>query len=217
MGSAVENLAELFNKFPGIGPRQAKRFVYFLLSQNDSFTRELINSINQVKQETKRCVDCFRLSTATTDNLCRLCGDTRRDNSKLMVVAKDIDLENIERSGFYDGKYFVLGGLLPILEKNPEEKIRLRELTKRAEVLTKNQPDLPAGKAGAGQPSAEIIIALSANTEGDYTSDHLTSYLSNLSKDRNIKISLLGRGLSTGTELEYSDSDTIINALKNRQ
>ena len=210
MNSAVDKLTELFNKFPGIGPRQAKRFVYFLLSQNDSFTRELINSINQVKQETKRCTDCFRLSTATTNNLCRICSDTRRDNSKLMIVAKDIDLENIERSGFYDGKYFILGGLLPILEKNPEEKIRLRELTRRAERLVKDQPE-------AGQPSAEIILALSANTEGDYTADYLTNYLSNLSKDHNIKISLLGRGLSTGTELEYSDSDTIRNALKNRQ
>ncbi len=205
MNSAVDKLTELFNKFPGIGQRQAKRFVYFLLSQNDSFTRELINLINQVKQETKRCAECFRLSTAMTNNLCRICSDTRRDNSKLMIVAKDIDLENIERSGFYDGKYFILGGLLPILEKNPEEKIRLRELTRRAEELAKENK------------LKEIILALSANTEGDYTADYLTNYLSNLPKDHNIKISLLGRGLSTGTELEYSDSDTIRNALKNRQ
>ncbi|MBI5140032.1 MAG: recombination protein RecR [Candidatus Vogelbacteria bacterium] len=202
--STIDKLTELFNRFPGIGQRQAKRFVYFLLSQNDSFVKELINLVIQVKQETKYCVVCFRLSTKITDNACEICSDHKRDKTKLMIVAKDIDLENVEKSGVYDGCYFILGSLLPILEKNPEEKIRLRELIERIENLSTGN-------------LAEIIIALSANTEGDYTAEYLGNYIASMAKDKQIKVSLLGRGLSTGTELEYSDSDTIRNALKNRQ
>lgn len=200
MNHSIEKLTELFNRFPGIGPRQAKRFVYFLLSQNDFFIKELLNLIREIKQEIKYCSLCFRLSPATKDNLCSICSDGKRDKTKLMVVAKDIDLENVEKSGVYDGKYFVLGGLIPILEKNPEERTRLKELLKRIDGHT-----------------AEIIVALSANTEGDYTADYLINYIPKNLAGHNIKISLLGRGLSTGTELEYSDSDTIKNALENRR
>ncbi|MFA5987369.1 MAG: toprim domain-containing protein [Candidatus Paceibacterota bacterium] len=126
-----------------------------------------------------------------------------------MIVAKDIDLENIKRSGAYTGRYFVLGGLLPILEKHPEEKIRTTKL-KDLLTTTLEKDNL-----------REVIVALSANPEGDYTADFLKKYIGDIASATNpstqIKISVLGRGLSTGTELEYSDSDTIKNALKNRE
>ena len=201
----IEKLSQMFNRFPGIGPRQAKRFVYFLLAENDGYIRELIETIGRLKREIGHCSICFRLSLNPGNKICELCRDETRDGSTLMVVAKDIDLENISRSGEFNGRYFVLGGLLPILEKNPEQKIRVRELANLIKNMTVKEPKF-----------REIIIALSANIEGDYTSDYIRNYISPTSADNNLKITILGRGLSTGTELEYSDSDTIKNALKNR-
>lgn len=194
----------MFGRFPGIGPRQAKRFVYFLLSESPAYTRELIDYISRLKKEVSHCPICFRLSLGQFSQQCELCRDQSRDSSVLMVVAKDIDLENISRSGEFNGRYFILGGLLPILEKNPEQKVRIRELVSLVQSMARSG-------------LKEIIVALSANPEGDNTADYVKNILSPICSASGIKISLLGRGLSTGTELEYSDSDTIKNALKNRQ
>ncbi len=200
----IQKLTQMFSRFPGIGPRQAKRFVYFLLAENPAYVRELMDNISRLKREVSHCPTCFRLSLSATSRECDICRDESRDQSVLMVVAKDIDLENISRSGEYGGRYFILGGLLPILEKNPEQKIRSRELSQ-----------LVSRMADAGLK--EIIVALSANPEGDNTADYVRNIISPIATAKNIRVSLLGRGLSTGTELEYSDSDTIRNALKNRQ
>jgi len=117
-----------------------------------------------------------------------------------MLVSHDVDFENIEKTKSYTGYYFILGGHIPILEKTPEKRIRQKELLDMVEKRIKNG-------------LSEIIIALNYNPEGENTLTYLRELLSPFS----IKISTLGRGLSTGTELEYSDSDTIKNALKNRQ
>lgn len=134
--------------------------------------------------------------------LCDICRDEARDKTKLLIVAKDVDLENIEKSGSYEGLYFVLGGLVPVLEKNPEDRIRGFALRKEID----RNPDIK-----------EIIIALSATVEGDNTADYIRVSFRDLANQRGFRISVLGRGLSTGTELEYSDQDTIKNALKNRE
>jgi recombination protein RecR len=132
-----------------------------------------------------------------------VCGDIARNQKILLVVARDSDLDAIEKSGSYKGKYFVLGGTIPILEKEPEKRVALRELVARAAAL-------------AEKGLAEIVLALSANTEGENTANEAARALAPLAKKRGIKISTLGRGLSTGSELEYCDSETLKNALKNR-
>jgi recombination protein RecR len=200
----IEKLTQMFGRFPGIGPRQAKRFVYFLLSESPAYTRELVDYIVRLKKEVSYCPTCFRLTLNQASQQCSLCKDISRDTSVLMVIAKDIDLENIARSGEFNGRYFILGGLLQILEKYPEQKIRIRELVSLVQKMAK-------------EGLKEVIVALSANPEGDNTADYVKNALSPICTAGNIKISVLGRGLSTGTELEYSDSDTIRNALKNRQ
>lgn len=120
-----------------------------------------------------------------------------------MIVARDADLEAIEKSHSYNGFYFVLGGTVPILEKEPEKKIRSKALTGLV-------------KKRAAEGLKEIIIAASVNAEGENTADFVAKLLTPIIAQFNIKLSGLGRGLSTGTELEYSDADTIKNALKNR-
>ena len=122
-----------------------------------------------------------------------------------MIVSRDVDFENMEKTGAYDGRYFILGGSVPILEKEPEKRIRIFELLKTIE------------KKSEGETLKEIIVAMSANPEGENTGDYIKEVTRKLVLQHGITISLLGRGLSTGAELEYADGETLRNALKNRQ
>ena len=203
----INRLSHLFSEFPGIGPRQAKRFVYFLLARNPEFLDEMTSLISNLKKEIKSCEDCSRFFQQghTPSDLSEICGDKHRDKSKLMIVSRDIDLETVEKSGSYNGIYFVLGGSIPILDKNPENKIRLKQLIAFLDKKISEKENL-----------SEIILGLNANPAGEHTSEFIKNALSSFASKHNIKISTLGRGLSTGTELEYSDSETIKNALKNR-
>ena len=200
----TQKLIELFKEFPGIGPRQAKRFVYFLLNRNPGYANDLAKLIAEVRSTVHSCEMCFRFFPNGTTKLCPICRDTTRDAKSLMLVSHDVDFENIEKTSFYKGYYFILGGAVPILEKNPENRIRQKELLESIQ-----------RKAGSGL--SEVILALNYNPEGENTLNYLSEILKPLTDKHNIKLSTLGRGLSTGTELEYSDSDTIKNALKNRQ
>jgi recombination protein RecR len=119
-----------------------------------------------------------------------------------MIISRDVDFENIEKTKIFDGYYFVLGGNIPILEKNPEKKIRQNELLERL------QKDLDI---------KEIILALDCNPDGENTEKYIKDLIESTVKREDIKISHLGRGISTGAELEYLDPETIKNALKNRQ
>lgn len=200
----TQKLVELFKEFPGIGPRQAKRFVYFLLNRNAGYANDLASLIKEVRSTVHSCSSCFRFFPNGNSTLCPVCRDTTRDGKQLMIVSNDVDFENIEKTKFFTGYYFILGGTVPILEKNPENRIRQSDLLKTIEARAKNGLN-------------EIILALNYNPEGENTLTYLSEYLKGITLKNGIKISTLGRGLSTGTELEYSDSDTIKNALKNRQ
>ena len=207
----IDKLTEYFSKFPGIGPRQAKRFVYFLLTRNNGFLTELVELIQQLKKEIRVCQNCCRfysvrqkMGASANSNLCDICADQNRDQTLLMVLATDADLTNIERIGNYAGLYFVLGGFVPILEKRPEQRIRIEKLLALVQ------------KKCEGGGLQEIILALSVNPDGENTGEYVAEQLRPLAQKYAIKISALGRGLSTGAELEYLDNTTFQNALKNR-
>src|SRR6185503_6914196 len=114
-------LVQYFSEFPGIGPRQAKRFVYFLLTRPQNYLEDVSGLIKDIKKNIRTCSSCFRFYTLNGGNspLCPICSDKSRDASLLMLVARDVDLETVERSKSYNGYYFVLGGTIPILDKNP--------------------------------------------------------------------------------------------------
>ncbi|MEN9622082.1 MAG: recombination protein RecR, recombination protein RecR [Candidatus Parcubacteria bacterium] len=202
----LNRLHDLFKQFPGIGPRQAKRFVYFLLNTTDGYREMLAKEITELASRVTVCTSCFRYfdSKGMDRRLCSVCHDDSRDHESLMVVAKDVDLDVVEKSKSYRGYYFVLGTTLSLIEKEPESKIRTREL-----VLVLEQRI----KAGL----KEIILALSLNAEGENTREYVENFIAPLVKQYSIKVSILGRGLSTGTELEYSDAETIKNALMGRK
>ena len=194
----INRLIESFLKFPGIGPRQAKRFVYFLAGEGKEYVDNLAKLILEVKSGMKQCGSCFRYfeSKNIETDLCAVCSNSGRDSLLLMAVEKNVDLENIERTGNFRGKYFVLGGLLS-LAGNGTADVRLKQLFEKVQ---KEKPQ-------------EIILATSATVEGENTN----LYIERILEPLKVKITRLGRGLSTGAELEYSDSETIENALKNRQ
>ena len=203
--SSIERLAERFRDFPGIGPRQAKRFVYFLLNRNRAYLDELSRLLQEIKNEIQTCDGCKRFFSGRVNNkLCSICADLNRESDKLMIIEKDVDLDNIERSGAYSGNYFVIGGLLKILESEPEKKIRLEDLSSRIRNgLNSKNP-------------TEIVLAFSLNAEGEHTTEFVENYIKDKFADQNLTFTHLGRGVSTGSEVEYLDQDTIKNAIKNR-
>lgn len=200
----IEELAKYFKEFPGIGERQSKRFVYFLLHKNPTYVNELGQMVLKLKGEISQCTSCFLFFQSNGQKLCETCRDEKADKTSLLVVEKDADFESIKRSHTYKGMYFILGGLIPIVTKETHNFVRTKELLKTIEDRAKNN-DLK-----------EIILALSFNPQGEHTDMYLREIISPLEKKYDFKIVSLGRGLSTGTELEYSDSETIKNALENR-
>ena len=201
----IDKLTEIFKEFPGIGERQARRFVYFLMSRTPAYTENLSSLMLDLKKEIAQCKECFRFfitKRQNKDRMCEICDNANLDSSLLMIVEKDSDLESVKKSRVYNGKYFILGGMVPIVEKTTKSRIRVEELKKK--IL--NSPDLK-----------EIILAFSLSPQGDHTDQYVREQIKEIAEKQNIKISSLGKGLSTGTELEYSDNDTLKNALRNRQ
>ncbi len=126
-----------------------------------------------------------------------------RDQTLLLVLEKDSDFDAVRRSGHYDGAYFILGGLLNLLDSENLRYVRMRELERRIK--------------SEDNHLKEVIIALAATREGDHTAESIRNLLTPYALARGFRITMLGRGLSTGLELEYSDPETIKNALKHRE
>lgn len=202
----INRLAGLFAEFPGIGTRQSKRFVYYLLKRDRAYIKELVHAIETIGETIFECTMCHRYFTKKhpqAGSACLICIDPQRDKKTLMIVEKDSDLEALERSGTFKGLYFVLGGSLPILEKEPNRKIRINALIER---IKHDNDDLD-----------EVIIACAVTPESEHTAEYIEANISPLLNPTMTKITHLGRGLSTGTELEYSDADTLRYALEGRK
>lgn len=202
--TVFEKIIRHFERFPGIGSRQARRFAFHLLTSNTEDIEELAELIRTIKSNVISCPSCARFhSLVSPDRLCSICGNTGRDRSKLTVVERDIDIDAIERSGVYDGLYFVLGGTVPLLESNENKKLRGGMLK---QIVSERAQD----------GLSEIILGFSVNPDGENTGRYVEMLLKEVLATHSIKVSHLGRGLSTGSELEYADPETIKNALKNR-
>ncbi len=194
----VERLAHAFERLPGIGPRQAKRFVYHLLATSSSERTAFAELIQALGDGVRQCSECYRFWSGTGE-VCNYCGDGARDNALLMLVEKDQDINAMERSNSYRGRYFVLGGVITLSGKGA---IRKRELVRMIEERSKHG-------------LTEVVLALSATSEGEHTSDYLRELLAPYREY--LRITVLGRGLATGSELEYVDAQTLSSALLNRK
>lgn len=180
--------------------------MHYLLAERQAMRSDLAQSITQLGSQTSQCKQCFRWfvkNTQSQTGLCTICGSANRDRSTLFIVEKDADIDNIERSG-YKGVYFCLGGSIPLASEEIPSYVRVHQLVKRVD------------EDGTKGVFKEIILGLSATTEGDHTRLILQEKLLPMSEGFGFKITSLGRGLSTGSELEYADPDTIASALSSR-
>ncbi len=199
---SIKNLIDKFTKFPSVGPRQAARFVYCLLEKPKEEIEDFAMAILNL-QKIKKCALCYQNIEKSEKEqfpyLCPICKNDKRNKTTICIVEKDTDIEIIEKTGRYNGLYHILG---KSEIKNFNEKIlqelHLKELIKRI----KDNKEIK-----------EVIIATSATTNGDT----LALYISRLLKPLNIKKTRLGRGLSTGSELEYMDEETLSQALLGRK
>ena len=191
-----QELKKMIEKFPGVGPRQASRFIWALLDFEQKDREKLSALINNLDKNLVRCGACFRANQA---KLCSFCQpNSSRDRSKIMVLERDSDFLNVEKSKIYNGLYHVLGGVIDPLESSSNlARERIKALYSRAEKV---------------KPK-EIILALSPTKLGEFTTNYTIKVLEPLK----IKTTRLGRGLATGTDLEYADETTLKQALDNRK
>jgi recombination protein RecR len=192
----IQRLLSAFSKLPGVGPRTAERFVFHLLKSGKREVSDLAIALGNLAQSVRSCEMCFDFSDATP---CTLCRDARRDGGMLAVVAEPADLQAIERSGAYHGRYFVLRGTI-----DPTDEDRVKRL-KISELFLRMQTD---------KGVTEIILAFNPDVAGETTMLFLERRVRELRPD--IKISRLARGLPMGSDLRYADDITLGSALKHR-
>lgn len=205
MQTPFEQLAYLFTKFPGIGKRQAKRFAYFVVQSHPDFIKEFQEKITATRSTVKLCPVSFQYFTTndpsiTTSPIIR---DNTRDTSLLLVVEKDQDIEAFEKSNTYHGHYFVIGNLENMLDTELHDQFRMKAFEKLI------------NEKGSGL--SEIIFALPANPDADRVARTLQQKIKPFAEQFGFTMSQLGRGFSTGAEVEYADSETLANALENRK
>ncbi len=182
----------MLRELPGVGEKTAERLAFFLLTKGRDKAEPLAESIILASQSIKICPKCGAL---TEEDLCSICTDSKREHI-LMIVEKQRDIMIFEKSGYFRGKYHVLGNLLSPLDGIGPEEIGLDKLTERIEE----------------EGFTEIILALSPTTEGETTSMYINKILSAM----NIKITRIAFGIPFGSDFEFVDQFTISKSLKNR-
>jgi len=200
MQDHLDKLARLFLKFPGIGERQAKRFAYFILTQPEHYVGSLVDALSTARSLAHTCTRCLRVYEGSAGR-CGPCSDESRDQHTLIVVEKSQDIDSFAKTD-YHGLFFVLGGLIPIVQKNVLEGTNIKKLIDR----TKTE-----GESGTLK---EIILAFPITPNGEHTDIAIREALAPLGQ---VQISSLGRGLSTGAELEYADAASLSASLKKRE
>jgi recombination protein RecR len=191
---SIDNLIKEFRKLPGIGPKSAKRIVFFLLKFSmDDITR-FSEALVEMKGKVRFCKNCFSLSEG---DRCSICKDESRDKRKICVVEEASDVIIIEKTSEYRGLYHVLGGLLsPIDDIGPNE-IKVPELVNRVK----------------NENIKEIIIALNPTVEGESTS----TYLKKILEPTGVKVTRLASGIPVGGDIEYADEITLGRAISDRR
>ncbi len=192
----IHNAAAAFDSLPGVGPRAALRYAYWLVTQPKDVLQRFARSIATLADQMTVCTTCGRWSDRSP---CSMCADMTRDRTLLCVVATSQDVGAIEDTGAFKGLYHVLGGTIDPIEGRTPETLRIAPLESRIK--------------DPGSGIVEVILALDADIQGDTSALYLTKRLEKLP----IKITRLARGLPTGAALEYADAHTLADALQNRK
>lgn len=191
--SSLQNVINHFAKLPTIGRKSAERLAFHLLRRTDAELEQFAQAIMGLKQGITYCNVC---GTLTDQERCEVCRDERRDRSVVCIVADPRNMVQIEATKAYNGTYHILGGLIDTAHGVTPELLNVKRLLERV----------------GGGIIKEAVIALNPTFEGETTA----LYLTNLLKNKNIKVTRLARGLPSGAEIEYADELTLSEALKHR-
>ena len=191
---AVSRLAESFQRLPGIGPKTAQRLAFYLLHVPQDELDRFANNISELKKQTILCSICKNIAESDP---CAVCDDSSRDQTTICVVEQPTDVLSIERTGKYRGVYHVLHGAIDPLNNIGPDEIYIDDLLKRIKSVS------------------EIILATNPNMEGEATAMFLTKQIK--TKNEDVKITRLARGLPIGGDVEYADEVTLMRALEGRR
>ncbi len=191
----IANLVAAFARLPGVGPKTALRYVFYMLKQPKHDLEVMARALRELGEKIGVCPMCF---TYTEHEVCEICRDDERETNVLCVVEEARDIATIESTNAYHGLYHVLGGNLNPIEGITPDVIRIRELRQRLE----SQPEIK-----------EVILALSPTAHGETTIMYLTKLFTSL----DISFTRLARGLPMGATLEFADEVTLGDALKHRK
>lgn len=190
----IEDLIKKLNRLPGIGSKTAQRLAYHIIGLDESEVINLTDSIIAAKRNTVQCSICMNYADSDP---CDICSNKSRDDSIVCVVESPKDVEAMERSHSFHGKYHVLHGVIsPLKGKSPDD-VKVKELIDRVKK----------------ENIKEIIVATNPTVDGDATA----TYIKNILSDYDIKVSRIGYGLPVGGDLEYYDEITIQTAMENRR
>lgn len=193
---ALEDLIEALGSLPGVGPRTAERYAYFLLRHEPARASQLASALSDLHSGVKYCPKTFAL-IAASQTVSPLYEDPRRDKTIVAVVAEPFDVIALEKTGQFSGTYHVLGGLVSPIDGVGPESLHIAELAKR----------VTADKV------TEVILATNASVEGESTALYIQQQL----EGSHVKVTKLARGLPIGVDLEYADQITLGRALSGRQ
>ena len=192
--TAIENLAKLLSRLPGVGPKRASRIAFSLINTPKDFNELLAQSIAEIKDRIRPCSICGSFSET---EICPVCSDAMRDKTQLCIVEQPQDVITIQASGAYNGLFHVLGGAINPLNGVGPENLSFGKLIERI---------------NEGQ-FKEIIIATNPTEEGDTTA----LYIRHILKDREgLSLTRLASGLPIGGDLEYADRTTLTRSFRGR-
>lgn len=190
----VQDLIEEFAKLPGVGPKGATRIAFYLLNSDHNDVERLAEVLKEVKEKVRFCKDCYNVSQ---NELCRICADSRRDQTSICVVEEPKDVLAVERTREFRGRYHVLGGAISPIDGIGPDDLRIKELMTRL----------------SDRNIVEIILATDPNLEGEATATYLTRLISPLG----MRVTRLASGLPVGGDLEYADEITLGRAFEGRR
>ena len=193
---ALQDVIDAFGMLPGVGPRTAERYAYYLVRQGQDEPKRLAATLTQLTEGVGHCVKTFALVPAGQE-LSDLYTDPRRDKQIIAVVAEPFDLVALEKTDQFKGTYHVLGGLVSPIDNVGPEQLHIKELVARVDQ----------------DKVKELILATNASVEGESTALYIRQQLG----DRKVKVTRLARGLPIGVDLEYADQITLSRALEGRQ
>ncbi|MFC8047935.1 MULTISPECIES: recombination mediator RecR [Nocardia] len=195
----VQDLIDELGRLPGVGPKSAQRIAFHLLGVEAPEIDRLQAALQKVRDGVRFCAEC---GTVSDGELCRICVDPRRDRTMICVVEEPKDVQAIERTREFRGRYHVLGGALDPLNGVGPDQLRIRQLLARIG----NQRD--------GVDVSEVIIATDPNTEGEATATYLVRMLRDFP---GLSVTRLASGLPMGGDLEFADELTLGRALSGRR